>query len=438
MSQRKLRVGMVGGGGPANFFGGPHRRAILLDNSAELTAGALRSTPGESLESARELFFTRGYPDWQTLVKEEAAKPESERIDYLTIVTPNDAHFGPADAASAAGIGVLCEKPLTTTLDEARRLHATVQTNGTPFVVAYTYTGFAMVMLARELVHDGAVGEVRKVEAWYPQGWLASKLEAEGQKQASWRVDPKKSGASGCGGDIGTHAYEFVRFVAGRHAARLRGRLKTFVPGRALDDDFTVLAELDNGGIATVTASQVTIGAQNDNGFRVVGTTGTLEWSITDHTVLKHYEGGQPLRLYRQGAEYGYFPGSDQALPAAPLGPPRRFPRGPRQPPSDARMDDPRQTRREGPRPVRPPRHRRRRRRHGLHRGRRRQLAAGRGVGGRAEGGMIDRAGSSESRVENTPVTSGRFAVGGVEVPGVPSTRYSRLATRYWRPEAAP
>jgi predicted dehydrogenase len=325
MSQRKLRVGMVGGGGPANFFGGPHRRAILIDNSAELTAGALRSTPAESIASARELFFPRGYPDWQTMLKDEAAKPESERIDYVTIVTPNDAHFGPADAAAAAGIGVLCEKPLTTTLDEARRLHATVASKNTPFVVAYTYTGFPMVMLAKELIKDGAIGEVRKVEAWYPQGWLATKIEADGQKQAAWRVDPARSGASGCGGDIGTHAYEFVRFVAGRSATKLRARLKTFVPGRALDDDFTVLAELDNGGIATIAASQITIGAQNDNGFRVSGTTGTLEWSITDHTVLKHYAGGKPLTLYRQGAEYGYIPGSIKPYLRLPSGHPEGF-----------------------------------------------------------------------------------------------------------------
>ena len=325
MSGRKMRVGMVGGGGPANFFGGPHRRAILLDNSAELTAGALRSDPQEALAAASDQLIPRGYPDWQTLVKQEAAKAESERIDYLTIVTPNDAHYGPADAAAAAGIAVLCEKPLTTTLDEARRLQATVAAKNVPFVVAYTYTGFPMVMLARELVKDNLIGEVRKVEAWYPQGWLATKLEADGQKQAAWRVDPAKAGASGCGGDIGTHAYEFVRFVAGRSAVRIRGRLTTFVPGRALDDDFTVLAELDNGGIATIAASQITIGAQNDNGFRVSGSTGTLEWSITDHTVLKHYSGGQPLKLYRQGAEYGYFPGSIKPYLRLPSGHPEGF-----------------------------------------------------------------------------------------------------------------
>jgi predicted dehydrogenase len=325
MSQRKMRVGMVGGGGPANFFGAPHRRGILMDNSAELTAGALRTRADESLASARELFIPRGYPHWEAMIKGEAGLPENERIDYVTIVTPNDAHFGPADLAASLGIGILCEKPLTTTLDEARRLDARVRSRNVPFVVAYTYTGFPMVMLARELVHQGEVGEVRKVEAWYPQGWLATKLEAQNQKQAAWRVDPSKAGGSGCGGDIGTHAYEFVRFVAGLSAVRIRARLKTFVPGRALDDDFTVLAELNNGAIATITASQVTIGAQNDNGFRVIGTTGTLEWSITDHTVLKHYAGGQPLRLYRQGAEYGYFPGSVKPYLRLPSGHPEGF-----------------------------------------------------------------------------------------------------------------
>ena len=302
---RKMRTGMVGGGGPSNFFGAPHRRGILMDNSAELTAGALRSDAEGSLAAAKELYFTRGYGDWQSMIKAEAALPASERIDYVTIVTPNDAHFGPADAAAEAGIGVLCEKPLTTTLDEAKRLHATVKKHNTPFVVAYTYTGFPMVMFARELVRDGKIGQVRKVEAWYPQGWLATKLEADNQKQAAWRVDPKKSGASGCGGDIGTHAYEFVRFVAGQGAKRVSARLTRFVEGRALDDDFTVLAELDGGAIATIAASQISIGCQNDNGFRISGTTGTLEWSITDHNNLKFLQGGQPLQIYRLGADYG-------------------------------------------------------------------------------------------------------------------------------------
>ena len=243
----------------------------------------------------------------------------------MTIVTPNDAHFGPADGAAAAGIGVLCEKPLTTTLDEARRLPATVRAGNVPFVVAYTYTGFAMVMLARELVHHGEIGEIRKVEAWYPQGWLATKLEAENQKQASWRVDPSKAGGSGCGGDIGTHAYEFVRFTTGLSAVRLRARLKTFVPGRALDDDFTVLAELNNGGIATITASQVTIGAQNDNGFRVIGTTGNAR--MVDHRphrpqALRGRPAGQALS---PGGRIRLFPGSIKPYLRLPSGHPEGF-----------------------------------------------------------------------------------------------------------------
>jgi predicted dehydrogenase len=322
--RRKLRVGMVGGGGPGNFFGAPHRRAILMDNSADLIAGALRSSAQGSLESARELFIPRGYPDYQTMVREET-KLGDERIDYCTVVTPNDSHHPVAKAFVEAGIPVLCEKPLTLTLDEAVDLAKAVKKANVPFVVAYSYTAFQMVMLAREMVRNGDVGQVRKVEAWYPQGWLASQLEAEGQQQASWRVDPAKSGASGCGGDIGTHAYEFVRFVAGLTAKRVQARLKTFVPGRRLDDDFTVFAELDNGGIATVAASQVTIGAQNDNGFRIIGDKATLEWTITDHTHLRLARAGQPLTVYRLGAEYDYFPASVKPYLRMPSGHPEGF-----------------------------------------------------------------------------------------------------------------
>jgi predicted dehydrogenase len=246
-------------------------------------------------------------------------------VDYVTIVTPNDSHYAVAKACLEAGIPVLCEKPLTLTLDESLDLVKLTKQKGLPFIVAYTYTGLPMVMLAREMVRGGDIGEVRKVEAWYPQGWLAGRTEDEGVQQAAWRVDPKKSGASGCGGDIGTHAYEFIRFVAGLTAEEVSGRLKTFVKGRALDDDFTVLARLNNGGVATVAASQVTIGAQNDNGFRVVGTKGTVEWSITDHTNLKVFKGGEPLAIYRLGAEYGYFPESIKPYLRTPSGHPEGF-----------------------------------------------------------------------------------------------------------------
>jgi predicted dehydrogenase len=323
--RRKLRVGMVGGGGPNNFFGAPHRRAILMDNAAELTAGALRSDPQGSLDAAKELFFARGYPDYQTMFREEAALPADQRIDYVTIVTPNDSHHPIAKAALEAGIAVLCEKPLTLTLDESLDLVRTARQRGIPFTVAYSYTGLPMVMLARELVRAGEVGDVRKVEAWYPQGWLADALEASGQQQASWRVDPAKSGASGCGGDIGTHAYEFVRFVAGLSAVQVRARLHTFVPGRRLDDDFSVFARLDSGALATITASQVTIGAQNDNGFRVIGDKGRVEWSMLDHMSLRLYKPGAPVAVYRLGAEYSYFPASIAPYLRLPSGHPEGF-----------------------------------------------------------------------------------------------------------------
>jgi predicted dehydrogenase len=321
---RKLRVGMVGGGGPSNFFGAPHRTAILMDNTAELTAGALRSSPQGSVESASELHFARAYPDFQTMAQQEAALT-GNGIDYVTIVTPNDSHYPVARAFLEAGIPVLCEKPLTLTLDESQDLVRLTRQKNLPFIVAYTYTGLPMVMLARELVRNGDIGEVRKVEAWYPQGWLAGRTEDQGVQQAEWRVDPKKSGASGCGGDIGTHAYEFVRFVAGLTAVRVQGRLHTFVKGRRLDDDFTVLARLNNGALATIAASQVTIGAQNDNGFRVIGEKGTVEWSMTDHQSLRVFKPGQPVAVYRLGAEYGYFPESVKPYLRLPSGHPEGF-----------------------------------------------------------------------------------------------------------------
>jgi predicted dehydrogenase len=323
--RRKLRVGMVGGGGPKNFFGGPHRTAILMDNTAELTAGALRSDPDGSLQSAKDLFFTRGYPDYQTMIRSEAALPQDQRIDYVTIVTPNDSHHAVAKASLEAGFPVLCEKPLTITLEESVELVRLAKEKALPFIVAYTYTGLPMVMLAREMVRGGDVGKVRKVEAWYPQGWLAGRTEDAGVQQAEWRVDPKKSGASGCGGDIGTHAYEFVRFVAGCTAVQVSGRLHTFVPGRRLDDDFTVLARLDNDGLATIAASQVTIGSQNDNGFRVIGDKGTVEWSMTDHMSLRVYKPGEAVATYRLGAEYGYFPDSVKPYLRLPSGHPEGF-----------------------------------------------------------------------------------------------------------------
>lgn len=322
---RKLKVGMVGGGGPNNFFGAPHRAAILMDNAAELTAGALRSDATGSLQSAMDLNFTRGYPDYVTMLAEESALPASERIDYVTIVTRNDSHYPIAKAALEAGFPVLCEKPLTITLGESLDLVKLTRETDLPFAVAYSYTGLPMVMLAREMVLGGDAGEVRKVEAWYPLGWLATRTEDGGSQQAAWRVDPKQAGSSGAGGDIGTHAYEFVRFVAGLTAMEVQARLKTFVERRALDDDFTVLARLNNGGIATIWASQVQIGAQNDVGFRVIGTKATVEWSMLDHMSLHVSLPDNTTRVYRLGAGNPCFPASMSPYLRLPGGHPEGF-----------------------------------------------------------------------------------------------------------------
>jgi predicted dehydrogenase len=294
---------MVGGGGASNFFGGPHRTAILMDNTAELTAGALRRDPQGSLDEAKRLHFTRGYPDYQTMFREEAALPADQRIDYVTVVTPNVTHYEVAKAALEAGIPVLCEKPLTFTLDQSKDLVRLADETGLPFIVAYTYTALPMVMLAREMVNSGEIGEVRKVEAWYPQGWLATRLEDTGMQQVAWRVDPAIAGPSNCGGDIGTHAYEFCKYVAGRTAVQVQARMPGVVQGRVLDDDFTVLARLDNGGIATFTASQITVGALNDNGFRVIGSKGRVEWNMMDFMNLYVYSLEGPLRVYRLGGD---------------------------------------------------------------------------------------------------------------------------------------
>ena len=326
ISRRKLRVGMIGGGGPVSFRGGPHRRAILMDNSAELTAGALaEQARGVDRRRCRALLHAR-LPRLEEPDRLRVG-PDGIRADRL----PDDRHpqrlriSAPPRPRPDAGLGIVCEQPLTTTLDEARRLHALVVSQEVPFLVAHTYTGYPMVMLARELVRGGEIGEIRKVETWYPQGWLSRRRENEGPRQASWRVDPARAGASGCGGDLGIHAYQFVRFVAGLHAVRLLARMKSIVPGRPLDDDFTVLAELNNGAIATISASQITTGAQNDNGFRIIGTTGTLIWSHTHFDVLEHYTADQPVRLYRQGADYSYLPASIRPYLRLPGGHPEGF-----------------------------------------------------------------------------------------------------------------
>ena len=302
----KLQVGMIGGGGPDSFFGMVHNRAIALDASRELVAGALRSSPAAAMRAADD-YGVQGYPTYQVLLA--AVQSGEQALDYVTIVTPNFAHYEPAKAFLQAGIPVLCEKPITMTVAEAEDLAQIVEREQVPFVLAHTYTGHPMMMLAKEMIQSGEIGQVRKVVSWYNQGWLATALEQTGQQQAAWRTDPERTGISNCGGDIGTHAFVAATWVTGLAVEQVSARLNTFVEGRVLDDDFNVIGELENGGTALITATQIAVGYRNDNGFRVFGTKGSIEW---------HQERAECLLVrHGDGRDITYWTGAEFDLPAS-------------------------------------------------------------------------------------------------------------------------
>ena len=270
---RKLRVGMIGGGG--GFIGKVHQRAIALDGTRELVAGALHQDPEASRRYADE-WGIRAYPDWQTLLRDYSEG--ALELDYLVIVTPNHLHYPQALAALKAGLPVFCEKPLCLTVPEAETLAHQVATNPrVPFAISHTYTGHPMLMLARELVRQDRLGAIRKVEAWYRQGWLSTLAEKQGNGGARWRTTPGTSGMACCAGDIGTHALIDALWVAGLGLERLAAML-TSLPGRELDDDCNVWGILSNGATLNLAASQILTGLRNDNGMRISGERGTLLW----------------------------------------------------------------------------------------------------------------------------------------------------------------
>lgn len=302
MANRPLNVGLIGGGAGA-FIVHPHQRAIHFDGTRRVVAAALHPDPKIALREAENWPYPlRGYPSYDEMITTEARKPLGERIDYALIVTPNFVHFDPAMKCLAAGIPVFCEKPLTVTLDEADKLVAAVKQHNIPFGVAHTYLGHWTSRLARFIVRSGLLGEVRWVDAYYLQGWLAGRAEDQGVMQAEWRVDPKRAGASCCGGDIGTHALMQLRYVTGLDVKRLSARLETFVAGRKLDDHFTAYCELSNGGRAMVRASQIAIGHKNDLGIEVNGTKGSLVWGQEEPEQLIIRLPNQPDRVYWRGA----------------------------------------------------------------------------------------------------------------------------------------
>ena len=296
----RIRLGMVGGGQGA-FIGAVHRIAARIDDQFDLVAGALSSDPARAKASAAEIGIApdRAYGSFEDMARAEAARPDG--IEAVSIVTPNHMHAPAAEAFLAAGIHVICDKPITTTVDEARELVELVKTSGKVFVLTHNYTGYPMIRQARAMVAAGELGDIRVVQAEYPQDWLTERAELSGSKQAEWRTDPKRSGAGGAIGDIGTHAYNLAAFVTGLETEAVLAQLSTFAPGRLLDDDVQILLRYKGGARGMLWASQVAVGHENGLKLRVYGTKGGLEWTQADPNYLWFTRFGQPKQLYTRG-----------------------------------------------------------------------------------------------------------------------------------------
>ena len=316
---RKLNMGLIGGG-VGSFIGKVHSIAACLDNRAILAAGAFSSDPEKSKLSAEDygVSKSRAYGSYQQMIEEELKLPDGQRIDFASITTPNHTHFPIAKAFLEAGFNVVCDKPMTLTLQEAEELASIVEKNSLIFGLTHNYTGYPLVRQAREMIQRGELGEIQAIRAFYIQGWLRTRLENSGQKQASWRTDPKRSGIAGCFGDIATHAYNLARFVSGLLPDQVSCTLKTFEPGRELDDYGTAIIKLQGGALATVTASQISHGRENDLWIEVDGTLGALEWHQEEPNKMVVRRNGQPHQIYtRAGGPYlNEFAQSSSRLPA--------------------------------------------------------------------------------------------------------------------------
>lgn len=299
-------MGMVGGGTDA-FIGAIHRIAANMDGLIELVCGALSINPEIAQESGRRLFLPedRTYLTFQEMLEKESQMPADKRMDFVTIVTPNFAHFAPAMLALEKGFNVVIEKPITFTIDEARQLKQKVEETGLSLLLTHTYSGYPMVKQAKQMVKDGVLGKVRKVYAEYAQGWLSKLSEREGNAQAAWRTDPTKSGKSGCMGDIGTHAAHLSEYITGLKITHLCADLNIVVEGRNLDDDGNVLLKFDNGANGVLMASQVAAGEENALKVRVYGEKGSIEWAQQEPNTLIVRWLDQPTQILRAGSNYG-------------------------------------------------------------------------------------------------------------------------------------
>lgn len=303
---RKLRMGMIGGGKDA-FIGAIHRIAANMDGLIELSAGALSINPEIAVDSGKMLFLpeNRSYLTYDEMIKKESEQPEDKRIDFVTIVTPNFAHYAPAVMALDHGFNVVIEKPMTFTLDEAKELKKKVNETGLLLCLTHTYSGYPMVKQAKQMIKEGALGAVRKIIVEYPQGWLSKLSEREGNAQAAWRTDPKKSGKAGAMGDIGTHAAHLAEYISGSKITQVCADLNIMVQGRALDDDGAVLLKFDNGSAGVLIASQVAAGEENALKIRIYGEKGGLEWAQQEPNTLLVKWLEAPMQVLRAGGNYG-------------------------------------------------------------------------------------------------------------------------------------
>lgn len=307
---RRIRYGMIGGG-RGSFIGAVHRAAMRLDDGWDFVCGAMSSTPDRARASGIEagLPADRAYGSWREMLEAEAARDPSERMEAVVIVTPNDAHAEPAEAALRAGFHVICDKPLCTSVAEAERLQRAVEDTGMIFAVTYNYSGYPMVKQARRMVADGEIGRVRKIIVEYNQGWLATKLEDSGQKQAAWRTDATKPNAGGAIGDIGSHAEQLARYITGLEPESVLADLSSLVPGRTIDDDANILLRFPASGSPTgplhakgvLIASQIATGKRNDFRIRVFGDAGGLEWNQEEPNSLRVDALDGPTRVYQRG-----------------------------------------------------------------------------------------------------------------------------------------
>ena len=323
---RKLNMALVGGG-QGSFIGRVHATAAVLDNRAQLVAGALSSNPERAKASAPDYDIAdeRAYTSYQELLDAESTRPADERVDFVSIATPNHTHFEIAQAAVKAGFNVICDKPLTYDLDQAEQLLQDVENSEVVFAVTHNYTGYPLVRQAREMILGGEFGEIQAVRASYIQGWLRTRLESDDQKQAAWRTDPQRSGAAGCFGDIATHAFNLGRYMTGLLPAEISCQLKTFESGRQLDDYGTALVRYENGGLGTVTASQISHGRENDLTIEIDGTKKSLVWRQENPNEMIVRENGKPHQIYTRDPNAPFMNAAGAGACRLPSGHPEAF-----------------------------------------------------------------------------------------------------------------